>query len=80
MQCLELLLIGSGLIETGRWISERLRERGIRAVHIVAEKNGRTTTLPPRKRTAAIASFRPWLTPGIGHSVEKWSSTLRCNR
>ena len=54
----EKVLIGSCLIETGRWITERLRERGVRAVHIVEEKDGRAQTLGPRQRAKAIASFR----------------------
>ena len=41
----EKVLIGSCLIETGRWITERLRERGVRAVHIVEDKDGRAQTL-----------------------------------
>lgn len=54
----EKVLIGSCLIETGRWITERLRERGVRALHIVEERNGRAQTLDPRRRAKAIAEFR----------------------
>jgi SNF2-related domain len=52
------VLVGSCLIETGRWITERLQERGIRAVHIVEERDGRAQTLGPRQRAKAIAEFR----------------------
>jgi hypothetical protein len=44
------VLVGSCLIETGRILAERLRERGVRAVHIVEERDGRAQTKNPRKR------------------------------
>jgi ribosomal protein S27AE len=52
------VLIGSCLIETGRWLTERLRERGVHAVHIVEDRNGRAQTLSPRARARAIHAFR----------------------
>ena len=54
----EKVLIGSCLIETGPWIAARLREQGIHAVHITEERNGRSQTLDPRKRSGAIHEFR----------------------
>jgi hypothetical protein len=53
----EKVLIGSDLIETGRWISARLAEKGLRAVHITEEKSGRVGTKNPRKRAADVAAF-----------------------
>jgi predicted RNA methylase len=52
------VLIGSCLIETGRWITERLQERGVRAIHIVEDRDGRAQTLGPRQRARAISAFR----------------------
>jgi hypothetical protein len=52
------VLVGSCLIETGRWITERLQERGVRAVHIVEDRDGRAQTLGPRQRAKAISAFK----------------------
>jgi SNF2 family DNA or RNA helicase len=52
------VLIGSSLIETGRWLADRLKERGVRAVHIVEERDGRAHTKNPRKRSAEIKAFK----------------------
>lgn len=52
------ILIGSSLIETGRWIAERLTERGVQALHIVEERDGRAQTKNPRKRSAEIKAFK----------------------
>lgn len=38
----EKVLIGSDLIETGRWLCDRLLEKGVRAAHIVEERAGRS--------------------------------------
>jgi hypothetical protein len=54
----EKVLIGSDLIETGRWLCERLKEKGVRAAHIVEERSGRAATMSPRKRAAAIERFK----------------------
>lgn len=51
------MLVGSCLIETGRILAERLRERGVRAVHIVEERDGRARTKNPRKRAAEVYEF-----------------------
>ena len=51
------VLVGSCLIETGRFLAERLRERGVRAVHIVEEREGRAQTKNPRKRAAEVYEF-----------------------
>ncbi len=53
----EKVLVGSDLIETGRWISARLQEKNVRAVHITEEKAGKIGTKNPRKRAADVASF-----------------------
>ena len=53
----EKVLIGSDLIETGRWISERLQEKNVRAVHITEQKAGKIGTKNPRKRAADVAAF-----------------------
>lgn len=53
----EKVLIGSDLVRTGLWLSERLREKGIRAVHITEERAGKVATKNPRKRAAEIDSF-----------------------
>jgi len=44
-------------VETGRFLAERLRERGVNALHIVEEREGRAQTKSPRKRAAEIAAF-----------------------
>jgi SNF2 family DNA or RNA helicase len=54
----EKVLVGSDLIETGRWLCERLQERGISAGHIVEEKNGRAATVGPKKRARLMHDFR----------------------
>ncbi|HEY5052246.1 MAG TPA: SNF2-related protein, partial [Solirubrobacterales bacterium] len=46
----EKVLIGSDLIETGRWLCERLREKGVDASHIVEERAGKVATMNPRRR------------------------------
>lgn len=51
------VLVGSCLIETGRFLAERLGERGVRALHIVEERAGRAQTKSPRKRAAELQAF-----------------------
>ena len=57
----EKILIGSDLIMTGKWIADRLREKGIRAVHITEEtgtgENRKVTTKNPRKRSREVEAF-----------------------
>jgi SNF2 family DNA or RNA helicase len=81
----EKVLIGSDLIETGRWLCERLKEKGVRAAHIVEERSGRASTMSPRKRAAAIERFKTGSTqvlccgiPSIrlGHSLEAASCVI----
>jgi hypothetical protein len=81
----EKVLIGSDLIETGRWLCERLKEKGVRAAHIVEERSGRAATMSPRKRAAAIERFKTGQTqvlccgiPSIrlGHSLEAASCVI----
>jgi hypothetical protein len=81
----EKVLIGSDLIETGRWLCERLKEKGVRAAHIVEERGGRAATMSPRRRAAAIERFKTGDTqvlccgiPSIrlGHSLEAASCVI----
>lgn len=81
----EKVLIGSDLIETGRWLCERLSEKGVRAIHIVEERAGRAATVNPRRRARAIDEFRSGSTqvlccgiPSIrlGHSLEVASCVI----
>lgn len=53
----EKVLVGSDLILTGRWLSERLREKGVRAVHITEERSGKVGTKNPRKRAKEVEAF-----------------------
>jgi hypothetical protein len=81
----EKVLIGSDLIETGRWLTERLREKGVDAAHIVEERSGRAQTMNPRKRAKAVERFKSGKTqvlccgiPSIrlGHSLEAASCVI----
>ena len=81
----EKVLIGSDLIETGRWLCERLQEKGVRAAHIVEERAGRAQTMNPRRRAQAIERFKTGSTqvlccgiPSIrlGHSLEAASCVI----
>lgn len=81
----EKVLIGSDLIETGRWLCERLREKGVDAAHIVEERAGRAQTMNPRRRARAIEAFKSGSTqvlccgiPSIrlGHSLEAASCVI----
>lgn len=54
----EKVLVGSDLIETGRWLCQRLQEKGVRAAHIVEERNGKAQTVNPTKRAAIMRDFR----------------------
>jgi SNF2 family DNA or RNA helicase len=54
----EKVLVGSDLILTGKWIADRLMEKGIKAVHITEEAaNGEVSTKNPRKRSREIEQF-----------------------
>ncbi len=54
----EKVLIGSSRIDTGHFIASRLKERGVRAAHIVESKSdGKLATKNPRKRAKAVADF-----------------------
>jgi hypothetical protein len=81
----EKVLIGSDLIETGRWLCERLKEKGVRAAHIVEERSGKAATMSPRRRAQAIERFKSGDTqvlccgiPSIrlGHSLEAASCVI----
>jgi hypothetical protein len=54
----EKILVGSDLIETGRWLCDRLTEKGVHAGHIVEEKNGKPATVNPKKRAKVMRNFR----------------------
>lgn len=54
----EKVLVGSDLIETGRWLCDRLTEKGIRAGHIVEERDGKASTVNPKKRARVMRDFR----------------------
>lgn len=59
----EKVLIGSSRIDTGHFLATRLKERGVRAAHIVESKtDGKFATKNPRKRAKAVADF----SDGIG--------------
>lgn len=55
----EKVLVGSDLIETGKWLCDRLCEKGVRAVHIVEEnkKTGKYATKNPRVRAGKVTEF-----------------------
>lgn len=85
VQAGEKVLIGSDLIETGRWLAARLQEKGVRATHIVEERAGKAATMSPRKRAQAIEAFKHGSTqvlccgiPSIrlGHSLETASCVI----
>jgi hypothetical protein len=54
----EKILVGSDLIETGRWLCDRLLEKGVRAGHIVEERGGKPATVNPKKRAKLMRDFR----------------------
>lgn len=58
VQAGEKILVGSDLIETGRWLCDRLQEKGVRAGHIVEERNGKAATINPKKRAIVMRDFR----------------------
>ncbi|MDQ3770066.1 MAG: hypothetical protein M3370_11415, partial [Actinomycetota bacterium] len=79
------VLIGSCLVETGRFLAQRLCERGVRAVHIVEERQGRAQTKNPAKRADAVAAFidgdAQVLCAGVqavklGHNLDTASSVI----
>lgn len=51
------VLVGSCVIETGRFLARALCERGVRALHIVEQRQGRAQTKNPRKRAAEVQAF-----------------------
>ncbi|MDQ3637299.1 MAG: hypothetical protein M3426_04795 [Actinomycetota bacterium] len=53
----EKVLIGSDLIMTGKWLADRLCEKGVKAVHITEEKGGKVGTKNPRKRAREVEEF-----------------------
>ncbi len=54
----EKVLVGSDLIGTGPWLCARLKEKGVRAVHVTHERSGKTVTKDPRKRARAVDEFK----------------------
>jgi hypothetical protein len=55
----EKVLVGSDLVQTGKWLCDRLTEKGVRAVHIVEEnkKTGKYATKNPRVRSDKVTEF-----------------------
>lgn len=57
----EKVLIGSDLIYTGKWISDRLCEKNVKSVNITEEsgtgENRKITTKNPRKRAREVQEF-----------------------
>jgi intein/homing endonuclease len=53
----EKVLVGSDLIRTGLFLSERLNEKGVRSVHITEERAGKVGTKNPRKRAREVEAF-----------------------
>ena len=57
----EKVLIGSDLILTGKWLADRLNEKGVKAVHITEERGSgedrKIGTKNPRKRAREIDEF-----------------------
>jgi len=53
----EKVLIGSDLITTGQWLSEKLAEKGVSTVHIAEDKNGKMITKAPKKRAKEVSAF-----------------------
>lgn len=55
----EKVLVGSDLVETGKWLCDRLVEKGVRAVHIVERdaKTGKYKTKNPRVRAEKVTQF-----------------------
>jgi hypothetical protein len=55
----EKVLVGSDLIETGKWLCDRLTEKSVRAVNIVEEnkRTGKHATKNPRDRAAEVTQF-----------------------
>ncbi len=55
----EKVLVGSDLVQTGKWLCDRLTEKGVRAVHIVErnKKTGMYATKNPRVRSAKVTEF-----------------------
>ncbi|MCP9491200.1 MAG: SNF2-related protein [Solirubrobacteraceae bacterium MAG38_C4-C5] len=79
------VLIGSCLVETGRFLAHHLCQRGVRAVHIVEERQGRAQTKNPAKRADAIRAFidgdAQVLCAGVqavklGHNLDTASSVI----
>jgi SNF2 family DNA or RNA helicase len=55
----EKVLVGSDLVETGKWLCDRLTEKGVRAVHIVEynKKTGKYSTKSPKIRSDKVTDF-----------------------
>ena len=52
------VLIGSSLMAYGKWIAERLQEKGILAMHIVEKTKNGLHTKSPAKRAKAVEIFQ----------------------
>lgn len=52
------VLIGSSLMAYGPWVAAQLTGKGVKAVHITEESDGKYQTKPPSKRAAIVEQFR----------------------
>lgn len=52
------ILIGSSLMAYGPWVAKHLRSKGVDAVHITDESDGKLHTKSPGKRAAVVNQFR----------------------
>ena len=52
------VLIGSSLMAYGPWIAEHLCSKGINAVHITDERDGKFHTVAPARRAGIVNQFR----------------------
>jgi hypothetical protein len=55
----EKVLVGSDLVQTGKWLCDRLTEKGVRAVHIIEHNKttGKYATKNPKVRSAKVTDF-----------------------
>ncbi|MBN2015903.1 hypothetical protein JW766_03645 [Candidatus Dojkabacteria bacterium] len=52
------VLIGSSLMAYGPWVAKQLTNKGVKAVHITEENDGKYQTKSPSKRAAVVEAFR----------------------
>ncbi len=52
------ILIGSSLMAYGPWVAAQLINKGVKAVHITEESNGKYQTKSPSRRASIVEQFR----------------------